>query len=190
MLAKRQFCNRWKLLSWTTFSFIPRLDGDRGSLQSTQIGWKWKPICYWKQVNSILTIHVHTYINTEIFYYKWKLKTALLVNYRRTSPDFKYINPDSWMPHSTTLSWYPIYRKYHATYTNRKPRKLSLDISLCTRWWRRLRLIQYCNKYSIFSFFHCLSFFLSPTDDSVAIHVPKYHHCYKANMYMITQRLF
>ena len=62
MLAKRQFCNWWKLLSWTTISFIPRLDGDRGSLQSTQIGWKWKPICYWKQVNSILTIHTHTYM--------------------------------------------------------------------------------------------------------------------------------
>ena len=143
MLAKRQFCDRWELLSWTTISLIPRLNGDRRSLQSTQIGWKWKPIRYWKQVNIILT-HTHTYMTTpsfdlmqnqiEYFYYKWKLKTALLVNYRRTSPDFKYINPDSWMPHSTTLSWYPIYRKYHATYTNRKPRKLSLDISLCTRW--------------------------------------------------------
>ena len=129
--------------------------------------------------------HTHTYILThtpsfdliqnqiEYVYYKWKLKTALLVNYRRTSPDFKYINPDSWMPHSTTLSWYPIYGKCHTTYTDYQPRKVYIDISLCTWRWRRLHLIQYCNKYSIFSFFHCLSFFLSPTDDSVAIHVPK-----------------
>ena len=134
----------------------------------------------------------------EYFYYKWKLKTALLVNYRRTSPDFKYINPDSWMPHSTTLSWYPIYGKCHTTYTDYQPRKVYIDISLCTWRWRRLHLIQYCNKYSIFSFFHCLSFSLSlslslsfsPTDDSEAIHVPKYQHCYKANMYMKTLRLF
>ena len=108
-----------------------------------------------------ILIRIDTPNQIEYFYYKWKLKTALLVNYRRTSPDFKYINPDSWMPHSTTLSWYPIYGKCHTTYTDYQPRKVYIDISLCTWRWRRLHLIQYCNKYSIFSFFHCLSFSLS-----------------------------
>ena len=128
-----------------------------------------------------------------------EVQTTLLVNYRRTSPDFKYINPDSWMPHSTTLSWYPLYGKCYAKKIMiADQRKIIIvhqqnyiSASRCAHddeedpAWSNIAINIACHLFSIVSH---LPLSLHPM-------IPRkfkyqFYHCYKANMYMNTLRLF